>query len=152
LSARIEATDAFSASIFNDIIPKDATFEGSVLWPFPGLWNSTTFEDCAAVGVLGSLMHTLLADCLGSLDSAGGGCLRAENVRILVGGTSDLASQWIVFEDALTLVHLLSVIVVVRFLVEHVAPDIVIVARLLRVVDDVMVWVAEYVGMVLSLL
>ena len=151
MSARIEATDAFSASIFNDWIPKDAAFEG-VLLPLPGLWNSTTFEDCAVEGVLLSCLHALLADCLGSLDSAGGGCLRAEDVRVLVGSTSDLGSQWIVFEDALTLVHLLSVIFVVRFEVEHVALDVVIVAPLLIVVDDVVVWMAEYVGMVLSLL
>ena len=151
-SARVPSTDTFPARIFNDWISKHIAFE-SILIPFLGLLRTWRMEDRTLIGILLPCLCLTLWFAFRGLDGSNVCGLRAENVRILVWSSSDFRSQWVVFENALTLFDLSWSTLVVWFEMEHVASICVGVAlfRLSSVVNYVLVWVADQVSAVFSL-
>ena len=152
-SARVPSADTLPARIFNDWISKHIAVEG-ILSPFLGLLRTWRMEDRTLIGILLPCFCLTLWFAFRSLDGSNVCGLRAENVWILVWSSSDFRSQWVVFENALTLFDLSWSSLVVWFEMEHVASICVGVAlfRVSSVVNYVLVWVADQVSAVFSLL
>ena len=91
--------------------------------------------------------------CCRGLNSAVTLVLILEDVGVLVGCPSSSCVQWLVScEEIVSLVGKALTFLSVRLVVESVAFHIVIAARLPSVVHHIMVWMAQHVGAVLSLL
>ena len=150
--ARAGSTQALAARIFNDWIAKDATFK-CVLCTHISTTILRSTEGLAGECVACTLVRTPTIALCRSLDSAAALVFVLKDVGVLVGCSSGLCLQrFVSSEEVVSLIVAALAFLAVGLVVKSVASHVVIETGLPIVIHNILVWMAQHIGAVLSLL